>query len=73
MAVLGRLNGNNMANRHFEELINSAKPDRGARMGYDTGEAAGLYSRGNVLLGVGSFLKSFCPGLLDKITMNFLF
>ena len=62
-----------MANKYFEELIGSVKPDMKASMGYDTGKAAGLYSRGNVLLGTGRFLKSFRTSLLDKITMNLLF
>jgi len=62
-----------MANKHFDELIHSVKPNKNASMLYDTGEAAGLHSRGNVLLGVASFLKSFNPRLFDIFTMNCLF
>lgn len=62
-----------MANRYFEELIHSVKPDDRVCNSYDSGEAAGLHSRGNVLLGVGRYLKSFTPRLIDLITMKFLF
>lgn len=62
-----------MANKYFEELINSVKPDRKKGMDYDTGNSAGLHSRGNVLCGAGRFLKSFRPSLLDVFTMKYLF
>lgn len=68
-----KMNVYNMANQYFDELIHSVKPNKHARMSYETGEAAGLHTRGNVLLGSRRFLTSLKPRWFDVITMNFLF
>ena len=74
MSIFAReMNVYNMANQYFDELIHSVKPNKHTRMTYETGEAAGLYTRGNVLLGAGRFLTSLKPRWFDVITMNFLF
>lgn len=62
-----------MANQYFNELIHSIKPSERVRMAYDTGEDAGLHTRGNVLLGAGRFMTSLKPRFFDVLTMKFLF
>lgn len=62
-----------MANQYYNELIRSAKPGKRMRMRYDSGESAGLHTRGNVLLGVSRFLTSLKPRFVDAIAMKLLF
>lgn len=62
-----------MANEHFDKLIHQVNPAKKARMSYDSGEAAGIHARGNVLLGDNRYLTSLKSSWIDKIVMDFLF
>lgn len=62
-----------MANRYYDELIQRAGKNQLTHMKYDDGRSAGLYTRGNVLLGVSRFLTSLKPRLIDMFVMRFLF
>lgn len=62
-----------MANKYYNELIRTAKPGKRTRMKYDSGESAGLHTRGNVLLGVSRFLTSLKPRFVDTLVMKLLF
>ena len=62
-----------MANMYYNELIRTTKSGQRMRMKYDSGESAGLYTRGNVLLGVSRFLTSLKPRFVDTLVMKLLF
>lgn len=62
-----------MANQHYNRLIHSVQPAKRKSMSYDDGKKAGLYTRGNVLLGVSSFLTSLKPRFIDTLVMKLLF
>lgn len=66
-----------MAKADVEKLIqyskehDSKESDMG--MDYDTGHSSMVYSRGNILLGKGIFLKSLRVSKLRRYLVNLLF
>lgn len=62
-----------MTNQYYNQLIHSKKSSRLTSMSYDNGKDAGLYTRGNVLLGISKFLTSLKPRMIDTLTMKLLF
>lgn len=62
-----------MTNQYYNQLIHSKKSNKRTSMSYDDGRSAGLYTRGNVLLGISKFLTSLKPRMIDTLTMKLLF
>lgn len=62
-----------MTDVYYNQLIHAKKSTKQASMSYDNGSCAGLYTRGNVLLGISKFLTSLKPRVIDTLTMKLLF
>lgn len=70
-------NRKEMAKKDIEKLIKYSKEYEGTEpvggMKYDTGNKAMVYSRGNILLGKGSFMESLHVGAVRRYLVNLLF
>ena len=66
-----------MARKDIEKLIKYSKEHEDAEpvsgMKYDTGNKEMVYTRGNILLGKGSFLDSLHVGAVRRYLVNLLF
>lgn len=64
-----------MAKEDISALItkNKRKPFHKKDLQYDSGRAAGIYSRGNILLGNERFITSLKVNKLRKSLMNLFF
>ena len=66
-----------MAKSDIEKLINYSKKHEtmefGSGMEYDTGHSSMVYTRGNILLGRGRFLRSLHISRLRRYLVNLLF
>ena len=66
-----------MAKTDVEKLIRYSKDHEenslGDGMEYDTGKSSMVYSRGNILLGKGSFMESLHVGAVRRYLVNLLF